>query len=50
VADDFSAAGRAGLAGRKRACRKLWQDWLSFGGFHRQLARFILDAETVGDA
>jgi hypothetical protein len=47
VADDFSAADRAGLADRKRQCRRLWEDWLSFGGFHRQLMRQILDAGEI---
>jgi hypothetical protein len=46
VADDFSGSGSAGLADRQRRCRKLWEDWLSFGGFHRQLARLILDSRT----
>jgi hypothetical protein len=44
IADDFSAAGSDGLTDRKRQCRRLWEDWLSFGGFHRQLFRVILDA------
>jgi hypothetical protein len=47
VADDFSAAGGAGLAERKRQCRRLWEDWLSFGGFHRQLMRFMFDSEAA---
>jgi hypothetical protein len=47
AADDFSAAGRDGLADRKRQCRRLWEEWLSFGGFHRQLVRLISDAETA---
>jgi hypothetical protein len=50
VADDFSSAGGAGLVERKRQCRKLWEDWLSFGGFHCRLARLILDAETAACA
>jgi hypothetical protein len=47
VADDFSAAGRAGLADRKRYCRTIWENWLSFGGFHRQLVRLIFEAEAA---
>jgi hypothetical protein len=41
IADHFTSAGLAGLAGRKRQCRKIWEDWLSFAGFHRQLAQWI---------
>jgi hypothetical protein len=49
VADDFSAGGSARLADRKHRCRRLWEDWLSFSGFHRQLVRLILDAEAAQD-
>ena len=44
VARHFSAQGLDGLAELKRRCRMLWEEWLSFGGFHRQLARLILDS------
>jgi Exostosin family len=43
VADHFAAVGTAGLAEQKKKCRQLWNDWLSFGNFHRRLADHILE-------
>jgi hypothetical protein len=46
VADHFSKCGLLGLAELKRRCRKLWEEKLTFGGFHRHLARHILASEN----
>jgi hypothetical protein len=43
VARHFSKHGCGGLTELKQRCRKLWEEWLSFAGFHRQLVRLILD-------
>jgi hypothetical protein len=42
VARHFAKHGPGGLAEIKHRCRKLWEEWLSFAGFHRQLAQWIL--------
>jgi hypothetical protein len=47
VADDFSATGGAGLVERKHYCRRLWKDWLSFCGFHRQITRLMFNEKAA---
>jgi len=43
VVRHFATHGPGGLAEIKQRCRKLWEEWLSFAGFHRQLAQLILN-------
>jgi hypothetical protein len=43
AARHYAAHGFGGMAELKRRCRLLWEEWLSFAGFHRQLAWLILD-------
>lgn len=44
VARHFAQHGPDGLAEIKRRCRQRWEEWLTFAGFHRQLAQWILQA------
>jgi hypothetical protein len=43
VAGHFASLGPSGLAEQKRRCRTLWQDWLTFAGFHRQVTSLMLN-------
>lgn len=47
VAAHFTIPGQTGLQELKRACRRLWEEDLSFGGFHRYLVRRILAGTNV---
>lgn len=48
VARRFESLGSEGVAGLKRACRQLWLERLTFGGFHRGLvARLVRDEKAV---
>jgi hypothetical protein len=42
VATHFARHPGEALAALKRRCRKLWEERLSFGGFHRELVRIVL--------
>lgn len=42
VADHFAGLGNSALVELKSACRRLWEEELTFGGFHRHLIRIIL--------
>lgn len=42
IADHFAGSTKADLAEQKRKCREIWSHWLSFGGYHRRMARAIL--------
>jgi len=43
VADHFAGLTKASLAEQKRKCRSIWGEWLSFGNYHRRVARSILE-------
>jgi len=45
IADHFGGLTKAGLADQKRKCRELWDEWLSFGNYHRRVARSILETQ-----
>jgi hypothetical protein len=46
VARHFAQHGPDELAELKHRCRVLWEEWLSFTGFHRQLAKWILHSAS----
>ena len=43
IADHFASLTPAGLEEQKRKCRQMWSEWLSFGNYHRRVARLILE-------
>ena len=45
IADHFAGLTKAGLADQKRKCREMWDEWLSFGNYHRRVARSILETQ-----
>lgn len=50
VAKHFATLGETGLAASKRACRRLWEEKLTFGGFHRHVVRHIFASENRASA
>lgn len=44
IAQRFAKLGPLGVTDLKRACRRLWQERLTFAGFHRYLVRSIVGA------
>ena len=49
IVDHFTRHEAMGLERLKRGCRGLWEESLSFGGFHRRLVRQILSSDEAGD-
>jgi hypothetical protein len=43
IAGHFASLNKAGLEEQKRKCRQMWSEWLSFGNYHRRIARLILE-------
>ncbi len=44
VIEHFARHRETGLAEVRQKCRRFWEETLSFRGFHKQLARIILDS------
>jgi hypothetical protein len=47
VAEHFHALGQEEITQLKHECRRLWENWLTFGAFHRRLARTILQRNST---